>query len=172
MAKINSSSDLIASLTDTETRLRRVERQLVVPRTDVSIVNTTETTSSATAVALTTADTVTVVASRTCLIHIYVVVTAKTTAGTCRVYLFDHDATAGAGEAFEILNTTSATDDVMATADFTSFGNVPSGTPITFPNTSTWTTATGAHKFSLKYLTTSGTATFRNRKMFAYVQPF
>ena len=70
MAKINSSSDLIASLTDTETRLRRVERQLVVPRTDVSIVNTTETTSSATAVALTTADTVTVVASRTCLIHI------------------------------------------------------------------------------------------------------
>ena len=172
MAKINSSSDLIASLTDTETRLRRVERQLVVPRTDVSIVNTTETTSSATAVALTTADTVTVVTSRTCLIHIYFTVTAKTTAGTLRVYLFDHDANAGAGSTDEILNTTSATDDVLATSDFSSYGNVPSGTPITFPNTSTWTTATGAHKFSIKYLTTSGTATFRNRKLFAYVQPF
>ena len=172
MADIKKPADLMHILPAQEKRLKKMERQLAVPRTDVSIVNTTETTNSPTAVALTTADTVTIVTTAVCLIHIYVVVTAKTTAGTCRVYLFDHDATAGAGEAFEILNTTSATDDVLATADFTSFGNVPSGTPITFPNTSTWTTAAGAHKFSLKYLTTSGTATFRNRKLFAWVQPF
>jgi len=172
MADIKKRADLMHILPAQETRLKKMERQLAVPRTDVSVVATSETTTSASPVALTTADTVTVVTTAVCLIHIYVVVTAKTTAGTCRVYLFDHDANAGAGEAFEILNTPDATDDVLATADFTSIGNVPSGTPITFPNTSTWTTATGAHKFSLRYLTTTGTATFRNRKMFAYVQPF
>ena len=172
MADLNSRKDLLTSLPFSERRLKSVERQLAVPRTSASIVATSQTTSSASAVALTTADTVKIVTTKLCLIHIYVTVTARTTAGTCRVYLFDHDANAGAGSSNEILNTTSATDDVLATADFTSFGNVPSGTPITFPNTSSWTTSDGPHKFSLQYLTSSGTATFSNRKLFAWVQPF
>ena len=172
MADIKKPSDLMHALPAQAKRLRKMERQLAVARADSSVVATSQTTTSSSAVSLATADTVTVVTTKLCLIHIYVTVTARTTAGTCRVYLFDHDANAGAGSSNEILNTTSATDDELATADFTSFGNVPSGTPITFANTSSWTTPDGPHKFSLRYLTSSGTATFSNRKLFAWVQPF
>lgn len=171
MAEINSSGDLIASLTDTERRLKRVERQLVVPRTDVSVVATSQTTTSATAVALTTDDTVTVVASLTCLIHVYFEVMASTTSGTYTIYVRDHDAANGAGVNTVAASSTGASSQNLAPAG-TSGTVVPLGNYLTFTNTPKWDTQIGKHTFSLRYSTTAGTATFYNRKLFAWVQPF
>ena len=171
MAEINASSNLIASLTDAERRLRRVERQLVVPRTDVSVVTTSQTTTSASPVALTTADQVTVVTSTVCLIHIYFEVQASVTGGnTASVYVRDHDAANGAGVNTVITATSSATPiNLGASSNGTS---VPSGGYLTFTNTPKWDTAVGPHTFSLRYSTSGGTATFTKRKLFAWVQPF
>jgi len=172
MAEINSSGDLIASLTDAERRLKRVERQLVVPRTDVSVVTTSQTTTSATATALTTADTVTVVASLTCLIHIYFEVTASTTSGTLSIYVRDHDAANGVGVNTLAATSSSATPGGLAPSYNGSGVSVPYGSYMTFTNTPKWNTAIGKHTFSLRYSTTAGTATFSDRKLFAWVQPF
>jgi len=172
MAEINSSGDLIASLTDTERRLKRVERQLVVPRTDVSVVATSQTTTSATAAALTTADTVTIVASLTCLIHVYFEVMASTTSGTLSVYVRDHDAANGAGVNTVAAQSSSATPGNIAPSDVAAGVSVPYGNYMTFANTPKWDTQIGKHTFSLRYSTTAGTATFYNRKLFAWVQPF
>ena len=176
MAEINASSNLIASLTDAERRLRRVERQLVVPRTDVSVVTTSQTTTSASPVALTTADQVTVVTSTVCLIHIYFEVEASVTGGnTASVYVRDHDAANGAGVDTEYARSDSATPENSTSIGIpttTDSNRVPRGHYLTFTNTPKWDTATGRHTFSLRYSTSGGTATFLNRKLFAWVQPF
>ena len=168
MADIKKQADLMHILPAQETRLKKMERQLAVPRTYVSIVATSETTTSATPVALTTADTVTIVASDACLIHIYFEVMASSTLGTLNVYVRDHDAANGAG-----VNTLAAQLVSATPTNIAPVGElVPSGSYMTFANTPKWDTQTGAHTFSLRYSTTTGTATFYDRKLFAWVQPF
>lgn len=176
MADVKKGSDLITTLGAAEKRLKKVERQLAVPRTSVSVVATSQTTTSATPVALTTADTVTIVTTAVCLIHIYFEVETSVTGGnTASVYVRDHDAANGAG-----VNTEYARSDSATTENSTSIGIptttdsnlVPRGHYLTFTNTPKWDTATGPHTFSLRYSTTGGTATFLNRKLFAWVQPF
>lgn len=172
MANIKKPADLMHMLPAQETRLKKMERQLAVPRTEYSSVTTSETTTSATAVALTTADTVTIVTSAVCLIHIYFEVMASTTAGTLSIYVRDHDAANGAGVNTVAAQSVSATPGNIAPSDVAAGVTVPYGNYMTFANTPKWDTATGPHTFSLRYSTTAGTATFYNRKLFAWVQPF
>lgn len=176
MADLNSRKDLLTSLPFSERRLQSVERQLAVPRTSVSVVTTSQTTTSASPVALTTADTVTVVTSAICLIHIYFEVKASVTGGnTASVYVRDHDAANGAGVDTEYARSDSATPENSTSIGIpttTDSNLVPRGHYLTFTNTPKWDTATGRHTFSLRYSTTGGTATFLNRKLFAWVQPF
>ena len=171
MADIKKQADLMHILPAQAARIKKMERQLAVPRTEVSVVATSETTTSATPVALTTADTVTIVTTAVCLIHIYFEVETSVTGGnTASVYVRDHDAANGAGVNTFITATDSATPiSVGASSNGTA---VPKGSYLTFTNTPKWDTATGRHTFSLRYSTTGGTATFLNRKLFAWVQPF
>ena len=171
MADIKKPADLMNILPAQETRLKKMERQLAVPRTEYSSVATSETTTSATPVALTTADTVTIVTTAVCLIHIYFEVETSVTGGnTASVYVRDHDAANGAGVNTVITATSSATPiNLGASSNGTS---VPSGGYLTFTNTPKWDTAVGPHTFSLRYSTSGGTATFTKRKLFAWVQPF
>lgn len=168
MANIKKQADLMHMLPAQETRLKKMERQLAVPRTEYSSVTTSETTTSATAVALTTADTVTIVTSAVCLIHIYFEVMVSTTAGTLSVYVRDEDAAVNTGAA----TSSSATPQNLCAGAGKGTTVVPSGNYLTFANTPAWASAANNHTFSLRYSTTAGTATFYNRKLFAWVQPF
>ena len=171
MADIKKQADLMHILPAQAARIKKMERQLAVPRTEVSVVATSETTTSATPVALTTADTVTIVTTAVCLIHIYFEVETSVTGGnTASVYVRDHDAANGAGVNTFITATDSATPiSVGASSNSTA---VPKGSYLTFTNTPKWDTAVGPHTFSLRYSTSGGTATFTKRKLFAWVQPF
>ena len=172
MADIKKPADLMHILPAQETRIRKMERQLSVPRTEYSSVATSETTSSATAVALTTADTVTVVTSAVCLIHIYFEVELSTSAGVCSIYVRDHDAANGAGVNTLVAQSSSATPTNVAPTNSFTGATVPYGMYMTFTNTPKWDSAANNHTFSLRYSTTAGTATFAKRKLFAWVQPF
>ena len=172
MADIKKQADLMHILPAQETRLKKMERQLAVPRTYRSVVATSQTTTSATPVALTTADTVTVVASAVCLIHIYYEVVASTTAGTLTIYVRDHDAANGAGVNNAGATTSSATPLNLCPTAGGGGTVVPYGNYLTFTNTPKWDTQVGPHTFSLRYSTSAGTATFYDRKLFAWVQPF
>ena len=171
MADIKKQADLMHILPAQAARIKKMERQLAVPRTEVSVVATSETTTSATPVALTTADTVTIVTTAVCLIHIYFEVETSVTGGnTASVYVRDHDAANGAGVNTVITATSSATPiNLGASSNGTA---VPKGSYLTFTNTPKWDTAVGPHTFSLRYSTSGGTATFTKRKLFAWVQPF
>jgi len=175
MADIKKRADLMHILPAQAARIKKMERQLAVPRTYRSIVAASETTTSASPVALTTADTVTVVTTDVCLIHIYFEVEASTTGLSATVYVRDHDAANGAGVNTAIAGTDSATPENLTSTRFPSVdasNQVPRGNFLTFTNTPKWDNATGAHTFSLRYATNTGTATFFNRKLFAWVQPF
>lgn len=171
MAEIAKQADLMHILPAQETRLKKMERQLAIPRTEVSVVATSETTISAAPATLDTADTVTIVTTAVCLIHIYFEVEASTTSGTLSIYVRDHDAANGVGVNTVGATTNSATPtNLCATSGLTTLP--PLGVYFTFTNTPKWDTAIGPHTFSLRYSTTAGTATFLNRKLFAWVQPF
>jgi len=172
MAEIAKQADLMHILPAQETRLKKMERQLAIPRTEVSVVATSETTISAAPATLDTADTVTIVTTAVCLIHIYFEVEASTTSGTLSIYVRDHDAANGVGVNTTAATSSSATPGGLAPSSTSAGVSVPYGSLMTFTNTPKWNTATGPHTFSLRYSTTAGTATFLNRKLFAWVQPF
>ena len=172
MADIKKPADLMHMLPAQETRIKKMERQLAVPRTEYSSVTASETTTSATAVALTTANTVTVVTSAVCLIHIYFEVEASTTSGTLSIYVRDHDAANGVGVNTLAATSSSATPSGLAPSNTSAGVSVPYGSYMTFTNTPKWDSAANNHTFSLRYSTTAGTATFSKRKLFAWVQPF
>jgi hypothetical protein len=173
MADIKKQADLMHILPAQETRLKKMERQLAVPRTEVSSVATSQTTTSASPVALTTADTVTIVTTAVCLIHIYYeVVLSATASGAVTIWWRDHDAANGAGINNEGITITTATPTNVCSTPGGGGTFPPYGGFLTFTNTPKWDTAIGPHTFSLRYSTTAGTATFTNRKLFAWVQPF
>lgn len=173
MADLNSRKDLLTSLPFSERRLKSVERQLAVPRTNVSVVATSESTTSSTAVSLATADTVTVVTSAVCLIHIYYEVMASATASnSLTIYVRDHDAANGAGVDNPGITLSTVTPANVCPTSGGGGTFVPYGNYLTFANTPKWNVAADNHTFSLRYSTTGGTATFYDRKLFAWVQPF
>lgn len=172
MADIKKQADLMHILPAQETRIRKMERQLSVPRTEYSSVAASDTTASSLPVALAAADQVTVVTSAVCLIHIYFEVTASTTAGTLSIYVRDHDAANGAGVNTLAAQTASTSPENVCSSELSRGQIVPYGSFMTFTNTPKWDSAANNHTFSLRYSTTAGTATFVNRKLFAWVQPF
>ena len=79
MADVRQGSDLIKTLGDTEKRLKKLERQLAVPRKSSSSTITEET--SLVNGFSPTADRVTIVTTANCLVHFFVKIEAKVGAG-------------------------------------------------------------------------------------------
>ena len=183
MADVKKGSDLITTMGDTENRMKKIERQLAVPRRAVSSVVTEETTVSLTATPLTSTDSVDVVVTAQCLIHVYCQMEMKHSSGSfqARAYLaFDGVSSAGN----EILRTSSSSYVLAKSSPRTvvSAGGTAgeNGGPITFVNTAIYaggqlpaSLAAGKHTISLVFLSGgAGTASFKNRILTAWVQPF
>jgi len=183
MADIKKGSDVITTMSDTENRMKKIERQLAVPRRAVSSVVTEETTVSLTATPLTSTDSVDVVVTAQCLIHVYCQMEMKHSSGSfnASVYLaFDGVITAGN----EILRTSSSGYVLAKSSPRTrvSAGGAAgeNGGPITFVSTAIYgsgglpaSLAAGKHTISLVFLSGgAGTASFKNRILTATVQPF
>jgi len=185
MADVSRGKDLVSSLNDTEERLKKVERQLAVPRRGTSsIVTEGEQLSTGTdPAALSTPDQVTVVTTTNCLIHLYVEVridgSARTGGATGSVYL--RDTSLGATNYWKILEG-GGDDSYYATVPGSRVGAKRKATTGVPPNLNlalcgwlAWTSQNdaGPKTFELLYLATGGTSSFFSyRNMFAWVQPF
>jgi len=172
MADIRKGSNLIRTMGESEGRLRKVERQMAVPRVAYSVIATEESllSNGINAVVAPTVDSLSLVTSSRCLVNIYVEVEMRVSTGTARVHLsYDNDT-----QNATILQWSSPVPAVMATVPGSVFGTDRRngqhyGGVLTF-----WNTTPGKHVWSLKhYNNTSGqTMTIKNRRMFAWVTPF
>ena len=189
MADIKKGSDLITTMGDTEKRLKKLERQLAVPRKGASSI-VTEQSTVGTGTESFANETVTVVTTANCLIHFFLQMDAKTSlaAAPCTVRIESVE-TSERFDCFEVTSTSfrrfataPGTGATAGEADFTSESGVP---PFTFNSLKGgvltvasplegWATSAGPHEFTISYTqATSGeTLTVKNRKFFAWVQPF
>ena len=176
MADVKQQADLMHSLPFNERRLKKVERQLSVPRNDYSIVATEQTMPyAASPAALATADTVQLVTTDFCIISFYIEVSIKTDNAEAigRVYLRDVDGSITT-QVLSLDGTVYGTRGSVAGSIFgTEPGAVPNG-PITQMMNTAWTGGAGKHTWSLLYdcEPVGQTATFKDRKLFAWVTPF
>jgi len=175
MADVKRQADLMHSLPFNERRLKKVERQLSVPRNDYSIVATEQTMPyAASPAALATVDTVQLVTTDFCLISFYIEVSIKTdsAAAVGRVYLRDVDS-ATTTHVLIVAGTVYETQGSVAGSFGGAPGAYPNG-PITQMMNTAWTGGAGKHTWSLLYdcNTVGQTATFKDRKLFAWVTPF
>jgi len=178
MADIKKGSDLITTMGATEKRLKKLERQLAVPRRGASSVITEETTFTNNYTPI--EDQVTVVTTANCLVHIYFQLQAKVGSGDeVQVYLRNNTA-----------NTLSYYFSVVDN-DFALYRSAP-GTKYqaTFPNTGAFTNddlddgARGGFlifpiniarptNFGFLFNIPSGDSiTIKNRSLYVWVQPF
>lgn len=170
MAEINSTADLTSILTDWETRLRKLERQMTVPRIAYSSVATKETTTSTSAVALATADSVTLNTSTRTLISFYVRATLENSSGGGVSIVYVRDETAGAN--YQVLGATGTGPFVTVSEPGSNAGQTTtSGVPLG-GYVNLYVTTAGSTTFSLRYAVTSGTGSFSNRLLLAQAQPF
>ena len=188
MADVKKGSDLITTLGETEKRLKKVERQLAVPRKGASSI-VTEQSTVGTGTESFANETVTVVTTANCLIHFFLQMDAKTSlaAAPCTVRIQSVETS----ERFDCFEVTSTSFRRFATApgtgstlnaDFTSESGVPydtfnalrGGVLTVASPLDGWATSAGPHEFTISYTqATSGeTLTVKNRKFFAWVQPF
>lgn len=171
MSLVNSQRDLLATITDLEARLLKVERQLAVPRLARSFVATKQTTTSTSAVALTTADTLTVNTSSATVINFYVRATLENTgtfppAWNSYVYIRDEAAATN----YTVLSASGAGPNTVATVPGSMQGV---GTAQLGGYVSLYVTTAGAQTFSLRYSVDTGTTgSFSNRLFLAEAQPF
>jgi len=175
MADIKRQADLMHSLPFNERRLKKVERQLSVPRNDYSIVATEQTMPyAASPAALATVDTVQLVTTDFCLISFYIEVSIKTdnAAASGRVYLRDVDSSTTT-QVLGVGGTVYGTQGSAAGSFAGSNPGVRNG-PITQTMNTAWTGGAGKHTWSLLYDcdTVGQIATFKDRKLFAWVTPF
>ena len=176
MADIKQQADLMHTLPFNERRLKKVERQLSVPRNDYSIVATEQTMPyAASPAALSTVDTVQLVTTDFCIISFYIEASIKTdyVAAIGRVYLRDVDS-ATTTQVLSLMGSSYGTQgSVAGSITGSKPGAVPNG-PITQTMNTAWTGGAGKHTWSLLYDcdTVGQTATFKNRKLFAWVTPF
>jgi hypothetical protein len=189
MADVSRGKDLVSSLNDTETRLKKVERQLAVPRKgSVSVTGTT--TSTTTDGKLLLSDTVTVVTTDTCLIHFFVLLELQfglDRLDVGRIYVRDMEV--GASADLMVIadgNNTGAEGSLPTTwAEYGSQPGLPINTygyemtqrpgpyaPVTITNNPSWAKAAGKHTFNLVAENVNFTMDIRKRKFFAWVQPF
>jgi hypothetical protein len=176
MADIKKSNDLITTLGMTEKRLKSIERQLAVARKGSSSIVTEESNATGSIIEY-SGESVTVVATANCLIHFFLQLDAKKSSGRGFVYL--NDVTANSYVYLLVVE-----DTVYRT-----YSSAPGGTPdpAAFPyyEGTNWQigstgglvtvpyTSAGPREFRIGYSTDgAGTLTFKNRNLFASVQPF
>ena len=188
MADIKKGSDLITTLGETEKRLKKVERQLAVPRKGASSI-VTEQSTVGTGTESFAGETVTVVTTANCLIHFFLQMDAKTSsaAAPCTVAIKSVETSDQFvcfrvdSQAFERFATAPGTGSTLA-ADFVAQSDILPGIfnslrggVLTVPSPlDGWATSAGPHEFTISYnQPTSGqTLTVKNRKFFAWAQPF
>jgi hypothetical protein len=168
MADIKKGSDLITTLGDTEKRLKKVERQLAVPRKGASSIVTESslivTTGTPVAIGL---DSVTVVCTEVCLVHVYVQLQMFIASGTATVFL--RDVTAGTNTQIIASSIDGSTYATVAGSNTGVDITTASGGIISFvqPNLEV-----GPREYRLFCLAPSPGIIFADRKLFAWVQPF
>ena len=171
MPDINSGSDLMTTIGDTNTRLKKVERQLQVPRKGASSVVSDQQAALnnlINGVTLATPDTVNVVATSNCLIHVYAELNCTSAAGGPTVFLFLNGPTKGASTTiFSSMTTGYFTIQGGSTTGNSGLPNSPVGAPAVFA----WSDA-GLTSITLRFKSPSGVSSFKDRKLFAWVQPF
>ncbi len=170
MAEIRKGSDLIRTMGETEGRLKKVERQMAVQRKGASSVVAEEQTLSAGATVLATADAVTLITTSNCLVSFYVQVTLKTSTGSAYVYLSDD----AQSTTLQVIRTADPVFETrgMRPGTVDGEGFDPGQLAPVYPMVFVMTTA-GKHKWKLVYsVDGGGTATFKDRKLFAWVTPF
>lgn len=185
MADVKKGSDLITTMGETEKRMKKLERQMNVPRVINSVITASGTRTITTAPGLgyltggtSTVDRVTVVTTTNCLIYIMVRVdmTTGVNFGGAQVDLLDESA----GLTYTIMNPGPASGvfQSMVTVPGTTAGGYLGGAilggPLCLLSTSVDGIAAGKRNFSLQYgcNTNSDTITVKNRMLFAWVQPF
>ena len=179
MADVKKGSDLITTMGDTEKRLKKLERQLAVPRRGSSSVVTEE--SALTGSFTPTGDSVTVVATDNCLVHLFLQLDAKVSTATPASCFIDMSPDSGSLYGFFINNTSylsyasasgslsevgapsHATNDWRTNAEL----GAAQGGVITIPHATA-----GPVTFRLLFEISGNTLTIKNRKLFAWVQPF
>ena len=176
MADIKKGSDLITTMGETEKRLKKLERQLAVARKGDSSIVTEEANTSVSTVQY-FGDSVKVVATANCLIHCFVQVDAKQSAGNGVVYITDVTDNLFVYQLLvtdTFYRTHSSAPGALAAAANHDYPDWVIGVGvgpgfITLP----YTTA-GPREFKLGFSTSNsvGSLTFKNRKLFAWVQPF
>jgi hypothetical protein len=156
--------------------LKKLERQLAVPRKGASSVVTEESNATASTIEY-SGESVTVVATANCLIHFFLQLDAKKSTGRGFVYLND----VAASSYVYLL--------VVEDTVYRTYSSAPGGTPdpAAFPyyEGTNWQigstggqitvpyTSAGPREFRLGYATDgAGTLTFKNRSLYASVQAF
>jgi len=179
MADIKKGSDLITTLGDTEKRLKKLERQLAVPRRGSSSVVTEE--SALTGTFTPSGDSVTVVATANCLVHLFLQLDAKVSTATPAVgfikdatnanYIYDYqiDSTSYLSYACTPASRYEAASPLNDSNDWRT--NTTSGAAYGGAITIPYAVAEPI-TFQLEFLVGANTLTIKNRKLFAWVQPF
>ena len=177
MADIKKGSDLITTISETEKRLKKVERQLAVPRRGLSSVITEE--SNVTGAWVGAGDSVTVVATANCLIHLFMQLDAKIAgANTATAFIKDvtngnylYDCPISNTSYLSYASAPGSRYDTINPHDFADYRTesvAAAGGVVTIP----YATA-GSLNFELEFLVGAATTlTIKNRKLFAWVQPF
>jgi len=167
VAYINKPVDLITIMDDAATATRKTERQLAVARTDWSYVAAGESTTSGSPVPLTTADSVSVICTANCLVHVFAQVEFTAIAsGLGAVYLRDN-----VSYSRQVLAASSATTQTRQTVAGSTTGvNITdaNGGYISIP-----VTTAGRRTYRLEFASSGGSGTtFTLRRLNAWVQPF
>ena len=178
MADVRQGSDLIKTLGDTEKRLKKLERQLAVPRKGSSSVVTEE--SALTGTFSPSGDSVTVVATNNCLVHVFLQLDAKVSTATAAVG-FIKDVTNSDSVYNYLIDDTTYQTYLSSSASVSEVGApshastdwrvADSGDDMGGVLTKPYAVA-GPVTFGLEFLVGANTLTIKNRKLFAWVQPF
>ncbi len=189
MADVSKGKDLIETMTSAEKRLKKIERQLAVARKGASSI-VTEQSTVGTGTQSFAGETVTVVTTANCLIHFFLQIDAKVSlsAATGNIAIVDVET----NEQFVCFSVdsqnyaryaTAPGNGATLTADFVQrvisppalSGNMLRGGVLTVVSPlDGWATSAGPHEFTISYNqgTSGQTLTIKNRKFFAWVQPF
>jgi hypothetical protein len=188
MADVKKGSDLITTLGATEKRLKKVERQLAVPRKGASSI-VTEQSTVGTPRQTFAGETVTVVTTANCLIHFFLQIDAKVSVNTAVASIgIESVETSELFLCFRVdeggftrYATAPGTGSILD-ADFTEEAADPlgrrnalrGGVLTVLSPLDGWATSAGPHEFTISYSqpNTAETLTVKNRKFFAWVQPF
>ena len=178
MADVRQGSDLIKTLGETEKRLKKLERQLAVPRRGSSSIVTEETV--ITELASATGDSVTVVATANCLVHLFFTLTGKVSDSRAAEGFIYDDTFSSYVYAFEIDDTSfqtyapsSATRGDPSTLSFSYDWRAADPDEIVGGVLTKSYSVAGPITFELQFnVKPAATLTIKNRKLFAWVQPF